>query len=153
MKYYIGSDHAGFALKEKLREYLKPEFELIDIGVFSEERADYPKIAFELAKKIYLENAMGILVCGTGIGMSIAANKIKGIRAAVIYDEFTAQMAREHNNANIACLGARNITEEKAIKITKIFLSTKFSGETETGKRHSERIRQIKEFEENALKK
>jgi ribose 5-phosphate isomerase B len=148
MKYYIGSDHAGFALKEKLRESLKQEFELIDTGVFSEKRADYPKIAFELAQKIARENATGILVCGTGIGMSIAANKVKGIRAAVIYDEFTAQMAREHNNANIACLGARNITEENALKITKIFLSTKFEGNTETGKKHLERIRQINKFEE-----
>ena len=143
MKKYIASDHAGFKLKEKI----KKEFELADLGVFSEDRADYPKIAFELAEKVSRENAIGILVCGTGIGMSIAANKVKGIRAAVIYDEFTAKMAREHNNANIACLGARNISEKKALELIKTFLATKFEGNTEPGKRHLQRIRQIEKIE------
>ncbi len=118
MAYYIASDHAGFELKNRLRISLSKEFEFTDLGVYVAERVDYPEIAIKLAKRVAGEaEALGILICGTGIGMSIVANKVPGIRAAVIYDGFTAKMAREHNNANIACLGARNTPEIMTLEL------------------------------------
>ena len=96
--------------------------------------------------------ALGILCCGTGIGMSLAANKVKGIRAAVVYDEFTAKMAREHNNANIACFGGRNIKPETAAQLAGIFLTAKFAGETKEGERHLKRVQKIGEIEKRYFK-
>jgi ribose 5-phosphate isomerase B len=152
LTYYIASDHAGFALKTRLKLDLK-KYRLKDLGTYSDERVDYPGIAIKLAKRVAKEpNSLGILVCGTGIGMSIVANKVSGARAAVIYDGFTAKMARQHNNANIGCLGARNMSEEDAIQIALAFLETGFLGRKKDGKRHLNRVKQIAEIEEKHFK-
>ncbi len=153
MHYFIASDHAGFALKNALKEKLKEKFAFIDLGPFSSDSVDYPDFAEKLAKKIVEEKgALGILVCGTGIGMSIAANKIKGIRAATIYDEFSAKAAREHNDANIACFGARTIDVENAVKMAEIFLATKFAGAVKDGERHLKRVKKIEAIENRHFK-
>lgn len=153
MNYYIASDHAGFALKGKIVFRLGKKYNFSDLGVFTDERVDYPKIAVDLAKKVASEkDALGVLVCGTGNGMSIVANKVKGARAAVIYDGFTAKLARQHNNANIGCLGARNITEQIAIALVKTFLETGFLGGKKEGDRHLQRVNQIGEVEKEHFK-
>lgn len=152
MRYYIASDHGGFELKNKLKLDLKKQYKFTDLGILVAERVDYPKIAIKLAKKVAAEEALGILVCGTGIGMSIVANKIPGIRAAVIYDGFTAKMARQHNNANIACLGGRSLSEELGVQIVRTFLETEFLGKKKEGKRHLKRVKLIKEIEKQHFK-
>ena len=126
----IGSDHAGFRLKEKIKDYLKElSYKVEDLGTFSEEPTDYPLIAKKVAEKVAKTDSQGILVCGSGIGMCMAANKIKKVRAALCYDEYTAKVAREHNNANILCLGGRTKPEKGYKKIVKTFFNTKFSKE------------------------
>lgn len=138
---YFGSDHAGLELKQKLKEYLQAKtYHIVDLGVFKSEPADYPDIAHEVAEKVR-ENAgsRGILVCGTGIGMCMTANKTSGVRAANPESEQTAEMARKHNDANILCLGARVISEEKAKKLTDIFMQTEFEKE----ERHERRVKKI----------
>ena len=139
-KIIIGSDHAGFNLKNKLIQFIENKgIEIDDAGTYSTESCDYPKIAKEVAEKISSkEYEKGILVCGTGIGMSIAANKIKGIRAAVVSDTCSARMSRMHNNSNILCLGERIVGEELAKDITEIWLNTDFLGE-----RHARRVDMI----------
>jgi ribose 5-phosphate isomerase B len=141
-KIFIGSDHAGFKLKEKLKKLLKTKkIKLIDLGTSSTESVDYPDIAKKLAKKVVKEKAKGILLCGTGIGMSITANKIKGIRAALVYNIKTAKLAKEHNNANIICIGARTQKEKKALQMIKAWLNARF----QKG-RHLRRIKKIEGF-------
>ena len=139
----VGSDHAGFELKEILKEHLKERgIEVLDSGTFSDESCDYPDYAKKVAENILEKKAqLGLLVCGTGIGMSIAANKIKGIRAAVLSDEFSAQATRSHNDANILCLGARVIDAPKAQELLDIFLDTPFSGE----EKHVRRINKLED--------
>ena len=106
----IGSDHAGFLVKEKIKIFLKKaNIKLLDIGTFSEERVDYPDYGKKLALAVKNKTVFGILICGSGIGVSIAANRIKKIRAAVCYNKKSASLARKHNNANVLCLGARLI--------------------------------------------
>jgi ribose 5-phosphate isomerase B len=128
---YIGCDHAGFNLKQCVIEFIQThivEYNIKDLGCFDETSCDYPMFAKLVVKSILKEQqALGILICGTGVGMSIAANRFNGIRAALCHDIFTAQMAKEHNNANILVLGARVINKDTALNITKIFLNTKFS--------------------------
>lgn len=139
---YFGSDHAGLELKQKLKEYLQAKtYHVVDLGVFKSEPADYPDIAHEVAEKVR-ENtgSRGILICGTGIGMCMAANKTPGIRAANCESEQTAEMARKHNDANILCLGSRVISEEKAQKLTDIFMQTEFEKSEE---RHVRRVGKI----------
>ncbi len=142
----IGSDHAGYKLKELIKNYLNEIGEkYVDVGTDSEESCDYPIFAEKAAKKVLsTENTKGILVCGSGIGVSIAANKIKGIRAALCMNSELAEMSRRHNDANILCLGARYIDFETAKKIIKIFLSTEFEGG-----RHERRVQEIKDIEQN----
>lgn len=142
----IGSDHAGYKLKELIKDYLDEIGEkYIDVGTNSEESCDYPVFAEKAAKEVSdTENARGILICGSGIGVSIAANKVKGVRAALCMSAELAELSRRHNNANILCLGARYIDFETAKKITGIFLSTEFEGG-----RHERRVREIKDIEEN----
>lgn len=130
MDIFIASDHAGFRLKE----FLKKHFELIDLGTDSESSCDYPIFAKKLAEKINGENH-GILICGTGIGMSIAANRFSHIRAALCTNETMAKLARQHNDANVLVLGARIISENIALKCVEKFLSTDFEGD-----RHQRRI-------------
>lgn len=140
MKILIGSDHAGFKLKEELKRWLVGKgYGVNDYGTDSTKAVDYPKIGFKLAKDAAKQKKKGILICGSGLGMSMAANKIKGIRASLCYDVYTAKAAREHNDANILCLGSRVLTEKKAKKISDVWLKTKFSNK----KRHIRRVREL----------
>ncbi|MBR9705580.1 ribose 5-phosphate isomerase B [Candidatus Pacearchaeota archaeon] len=143
-KIIIGSDHGGFKLKEKIKGYLKElGYDNEDMGPFNDESSDYPDYAKKVAKKVASEKGKGILICGTGMGMCMAANKVNGIRAALAYDEYTAKMSREHNNSNILCLGERSLKEEMAMKIVKIWLKTPFSKE----ERHHKRVDKIMDLE------
>ena len=136
-----GSDHAGFEMKNALIEHLRERgYEVKDYGCFSAESCDYPDFAKQVAEAVANGEAeKGMLICGTGIGMSIAANKVKGIRAAVLTEEFSAQATREHNDANIICMGARVLDIEKATKLLDIFMDTEFSN----GENHIRRIGKI----------
>lgn len=141
---YFGSDHAGYALKEELKYYLEQKkFGIFDVGTFSNKTVDYPDITKGVCDKIAEnKNAFGILICGTGIGMTMAANKHPGIRAALCTHEIMAKMARFHNDANILCLGARIIAIDLAKHIVDIFLQTEF----ETDERHRRRILKMEQL-------
>ena len=138
MKIAIGCDHGGFEHKNAIAEHLKERgFEVADFGIYENKPIDYPEIAGKVANSVKSgENDLGILVCGTGIGISIAANKIPGIRAALCTDCFCAQATREHNDANILALGGRVVGPGLAIKIVQTFLETPFSND----ERHKRRI-------------
>ena len=140
----LGADHGGYCLKEAIIEYLnKNGIEYKDYGCYSEESVDYAVYAKKVADAVKSGEAeRGILCCGTGIGISIAANKVKGIRAAVVTNEFCAEMTRRHNDANILAMGGRVISPETAVKLTDIFLNTEFEGG-----RHERRIEQIAKIE------
>lgn len=143
MKIAIGCDHAGFKLKTEILNALSREITFIDTGVNSEEPVDYPDIAEKVCEKIINNEAnCGILICGTGIGMSIAANKIPGIRAALVYSDETAILAKKHNNANVICLGGRTMKIEDVVRWIKLWLNEKFEGD-----RHQRRINKISEIE------
>lgn len=144
----LGADHGGYLLKEAVKKYLESQnIEYKDFGTFDENSVDYAPIAVKVARAIVNGEAeKGILCCGTGIGISIAANKVKGIRAAVCTNEFCAEMTRRHNDANILCMGGRVIDEEKAVALTKIYLETPFEGG-----RHQRRIDQIAAIERGEL--
>ncbi len=145
MKYYFGSDHAGLELKKALIEHLKQKgLKTEDLGTHSQDSCDYPDYAIAVAEKVAKENALGILVCGTGIGICMSANKVDGIRAATIHNEFTGQMAKEHNNANIICLGGRVVDEQTAKKAVDGWLEAKF-GEG----RHTGRVKKIMDIEKH----
>ena len=136
----ISSDHAGFEIKEFIKEYLiKSKISTIDLGPFLNKSVDYPDYAKKVSNRVSKRKSdIGILVCGSGTGMAISANKTKGIRAAVGYNIKSTQLSRQHNNANVLCLGSR-LTKRKDIKkIIKIFLNTKFEGG-----RHKRRIKKI----------
>ena len=134
----IGSDHAGFAMKEALKQHLLEEgYNVQDFGTDAESSCDYPDFAFPVAEAVAAKEAdKGVLICGTGIGMSMAANKVAGIRAAVVGDAFSAEATRSHNDANVLCMGARVIDVEKAKEFLDIFLQTPFS----EGENHIRRI-------------
>lgn len=127
-KIVIGSDHAGYKLKEALKEYLKSlNYEITDVGVYDENAADYPVIARKAAQVVSSNPSLrGVLICGSGVGMSISANKIKGIRAVVCSDSTTAKFSRLHNDSNILCLGQRIVGEYLAKDILKTWLDTPF---------------------------
>lgn len=139
----LGSDHGGFELKQEVIAYLeKQEIPYKDFGCYEKSSCDYPVYARKVANAIVDEECdRGILICGTGIGISIAANKVKGIRAALCHDVFSAQATRKHNDANILAMGARVVGEGLALKIVDTFLNTEFSNE----ERHIERIHQIED--------
>ena len=139
-KICISSDHAGFKLKEYIKEILvDSNISIIDLGPFVNKSVDYPDYAKKVGNRVRLRKSdMGILVCGSGTGMAISANKIKGIRAAVGYNTKSTHLSRLHNNANILCLGARLTNKKNILKMLKIFLQTSFEGG-----RHSRRIRKI----------
>lgn len=141
MKIALGADHGGFNYKNKIKEYLAASgFEVEDVGTFSAESCDYPDFAKKVAHLVATGAAdRGILVCGTGIGMSIAANKVAGIRAAHCTDTFSAKATREHNDSNILCLGERILSEDLTLEIVKIWLETPFSND----ERHIRRISKI----------
>ncbi len=148
MKVAIGCDHGGLNIKNAIIEYLKKnEIEYTDFGCYTEESVDYPIYGYKVATAV-AENsdALGVLCCGTGIGISMSANKVKGIRAAVCTNEFMAEMTRRHNNSNIICLGGRIIDEETAVKLADIFLNTEFEGD-----RHTKRVDMITDIEEGTF--
>jgi len=140
VKIAIGADHAGYILKEAIKEFLgKKQIEYKDFGTFKLDSVDYPEYSYKVSQAVANQEAdLGILVCGTGIGMSITANKIKGIRAALVYNEETASLSRLHNDANVLCLGGRMLEEEQALQLVDIWLNTSFEGG-----RHETRINLI----------
>ena len=144
MKIAIGSDHAGFELKQYLFiELNNLGYEMINCGTESEASVDYPDIAQSVANAVNTAGFdQGILICSTGVGMSIAANKIKGIRAALCHDTFAAKRARQHNDANILCLRGENIDTDSALEIVRVFLYTDFEGG-----RHILRLNKVKALE------
>lgn len=138
----LACDHAGYVLKEQIKEFFNKEnITTIDVGTYSTDSVDYPDFAKAGNQKV-LENAnnVGIYICGSGIGMSIAANKNPKIRAALCHNETFASLARKHNNANVVVLPGRFISKQKAIKIVKVFLTTQFEGG-----RHARRVKKLKE--------
>ena len=139
----IGSDHAGFSLKERLKAYLeKKGFEVKDIGTYSSKRCDYPLIAYELAKNISDGHyKAGILICKTGIGNSIVANRLNNVRAALCYNVKAARFARQHNDANVLILGAAFLNQNTSKRIVTTWLNSSF-----LGGRHKKRLNQIKEI-------
>lgn len=140
----LGCDHGGFEHKNAIAEHLKEHgFEVVDYGIHENVSVDYPDIAEKLCNGILKGEAnLGILVCGTGIGMSIAANKHKGIRAAACSEHFSAKYTRLHNNSNVLCLGGRVIGVGTAIELTDLFVDTEFEGG-----RHQKRVDKITEIE------
>ncbi|GAA2974837.1 MULTISPECIES: ribose 5-phosphate isomerase B [Finegoldia] len=144
MKIAIAADHGGFELKDSMVEYIKSlGNEVMDLGTNSADSVDYPDYAKKVCEEIQQGNSdLGILICGTGIGMSLAANKFEGIRAACVSDVYSAKMSRNHNNANVLCIGARVIGDEVAKLIIKTFLENEF----EAG-RHQRRVDKIMAFE------
>jgi ribose 5-phosphate isomerase B len=149
MRIAIGSDHAGFQLKEKVAGWLRDlGLQVEDLGTDSEDRCDYPDYARAVAERVALGGAdRGILVCGSGIGMAMAANKVAGIRAAACCDPVSAQLSRAHNDANVLCMGARLVSEESARKMVEVWLRTPF----EAG-RHTGRMEKIRELERQYMK-
>lgn len=136
---YIGSDHGGFELKQVIVQHLKQqEIDVIDCGTFSADRVDYPDIARVVCEKVLEDDEQGILLCGTGIGMSMTANKFKGIRAAVCTDPYSSRMTRQHNDANVLCMGQRVVGEGLALDIVDSFLAAEFEGG-----RHKNRVEKI----------
>lgn len=144
MRIAVGCDHGGFEHKNAIAEHLKERgFEVTDYGILELQSVDYPDIAVKLCDSIVNgENELGILVCGTGIGMSIAANKVKGIRAAACSEHFSAKYTRLHNNSNVLCLGGRVIGVGTAIELTDLFVDTEFEGG-----RHQTRIDKVMAIE------
>ena len=135
----VGADHAGFALKEELKVFLKKRgYSIYDVGTFSSDPVDYPDIAKKVVKKVQ-SGKKGILVCGSGVGMSIAANRFPRIRAALIDSIELARLAREHNDANILCLSGRMISSDQAKNIAEAFFHTKFS----SASRHHRRVKKM----------
>lgn len=138
MKIAIAADHGGFELKEALKKNLA-DFTLTDLGTHSTDSVDYPDYGAELARRVAKgEFDRGILICGSGIGISIAANKVKGIRAALCHNAYTAEMARRHNDANVIAMGGRVVDEKTALEMTRIFLATDFEGG-----RHARRVEKL----------
>ena len=144
----IGCDHGGFALKKELIPFIDSlGYETIDIGCYDENSVDYPDVAFSLAEKVGSgEISRGIIVCGTGIGVSICANKVRGVRCALCTDETMARLTREHNDANMMAMGARVIGIGLALDIVDEFLTTEFSG----AERHIRRVDMIHQLENEA---
>ena len=139
-KVSLASDHAGFDLKEKIKKFLiKKKIKVIDLGPKNNNSVDYPDYAKKVAKNVSSKKSnMGILVCGSGTGMAMSANKFKKIRAAVCYNKASTRLSRQHNNANIIALGARLTKKSEAIKLVNIFLNTKFEGG-----RHLRRVNKV----------
>ncbi|MDX1386684.1 MAG: ribose 5-phosphate isomerase B [bacterium] len=149
MKLAIASDHGGFPLKAAILDLLKSKnIDYTDLGTTDETSVDYPDFAVEVAKRVSSgEVDGGILVCGTGIGMAITANKFKGVRAAVITDEFTARMSREHNDANVVALGGRVLDKESGLAAIRAWLEAEYEGG-----RHNRRLEKIRDLEREHFK-
>ena len=149
-----GSDHAGYNLKESLKSTLvEAGYSVEDMGTYSDESCDYPDFALKVAEAVSRGEAeKGVLVCATGIGMSMVANRVPGVRAAVCNDEYTARFSRLHNDANVLTMGARVIGEEQARRILDMFMTTEFEGQEEAGVRHVRRLDKIREIERKYMK-
>ena len=149
MKIALGADHGGFLLKETIKTHLiKNGYEVSDKGTYSDDSVDYPDFSIKVAESILNGEAdRGILMCGTGLGISIAANKIPGIRAALVSECFSAKMSKEHNDANILALGGRVTGPDLALEIVDVWLKAEFQGG-----RHERRINKVKDIEKKYLK-
>lgn len=149
MRIALAADHGGYELKDVVRDYLEQErFEVIDLGTYSAESVDYPDYAVKVGKAILDGKAeRGILLCGSGVGASVAVNKIPGIRAGLCHDTFSAHQGVEDDNANVLCMGARVIGHQLALEIVKTFLHAKFSG----AERHVRRLNKVHQIEEEFL--
>jgi ribose 5-phosphate isomerase B len=147
MKFAIASDHRGVKLKSRLVQMLSDHgHDVQDFGPTSEESVDYPDFAVKVSKAVSCKGAeRGILICGTGLGMCITANKFRGVRAALCFDEVTAEMSRRHNDANVLCMSADLISEQLIARITEIFAQTEFEGG-----RHARRIEKIADVESSS---
>ncbi len=145
----IGSDHGGYKLKKEIKKYLEEkEIKYKDLGTYEEESVDYPDIASKVSQEVQKNKEnQGILICRSGIGMSIVANKFKGIRCALCHNEYTAKYSRLHNNSNILAMGADDVDINEAIRILRMWLATNFEGG-----RHEERIKLIEEIEDKNMK-
>lgn len=143
MKIYIASDHAAFTEKNKLCEHLSKNHDVVDLGTHSPESTNYPEWVKVLVENVRRERTMGILLCGSGIGVSMAANRYKDIRAALCRDEDDAKMSRLHNNANVLCLSGKKTSLENIEKISDVFLTTAFEGG-----RHQARVDQFNQLGE-----
>ena len=145
----IGSDHGGYRLKEEIKKYLEEkQIPYKDMGCMNEERVEYPNIAKEVAKQVQSQKCeKGILICRSGIGMSMVANKFKGIRCALCHNEYTAKYSKLHNNSNVLAIGADDVTVNEAICIIRMWLATEFEGG-----RHKERIEIIHKIEQENMK-
>lgn len=150
MKIAVGSDHRGFATKEQIRALLEGlGHEVADFGAHSTESCDYPDISFQVAEQVSDGVVQrGILICGSGIGMSIAANKVEGVRAALCYDAFSAEMSRRHNDANVLCIGADRVSDVMIADMVRAWVGTEFEGG-----RHGRRIEKIAAYEANRCSK
>lgn len=146
MKIAIGADHAGFEYKQAIVSYLQEQgLEVMDFGTDSSEASDYPDFAVLVAKAVSMKKAeFGILICGTGIGMSIAANKVKGVRAAVVSSNFTAESSKTHNHANVITFGSRVNSIEEVLGFLDIYMKTSISSE----ERHQTRVDKIRKYED-----
>lgn len=144
MRVTIGADHRGFKLKNELKEWLRNQgYEVEDVGpVVYDEGDDYPDFALKVAEKVK-DGGLGIVVCGSGVGMAVAANKVPGIRAGLIHDPALARVARKHDDLNVLALGSDFISADQAKAVVKTWLETKYSGE----ERHTRRIKKIEEYE------
>ena len=142
----LGADHAGYPVKETIRKFLEESGYLVDdAGTWSEESVDYPDYARAVGERVVARTCdMGIVVCGSGIGVSIAANKVPGIRAALAHDVLTARLSREHNDANVLALGGRIVTGDLAVEMVQVFLATAYAGG-----RHQRRIDKIAQIEKD----
>lgn len=146
MRVAIGSDHAGYELKNYLVKYLQKEKIIVhDMGTFTKDSVDYPDYAVQVCQAVNREESdFGILICYTGIGMSMSANKVKGIRAALVSNVENARLTREHNNANVLCLGAKDVDQASATQIVDTFLKSSF-----TSGRHLRRVEKVMKIEKN----
>lgn len=145
-KVVIGSDHAGYQIKEEIKKQLGDEYDFIDVGTNSEESVDYPIYGEKVAQQVSInQDLKGVLVCGSGIGVSISANKVNGVRAALAYNTRAAELARMHNDANVVCTAGREETMDDPVDIVRTFLKTDFSGEP----RHARRVQQMMDIEKH----
>jgi len=145
-KIVIGSDHAGYDMKERIKKELGEEYEFIDVGPDSDESVDYPIYAEKVGQQVALSpGTQGVVICGNGVGIAIAANKVNGVRCGLAYSIETARGARLHNDANVVAVGGRSKMMDDPVEIVKTFLETDFSGED----RHVRRVKELMEIEKN----
>lgn len=148
MRIAVGADHAGFRLKQRVAEHLKARgYEVVDVGTHDEERCDYPDFGAAVARAVCVdvEADLGVCVCGTGIGIAMAANKVPGARAAVVHDVTTGRLTRQHNDANIACIGSRTTGEQTALDAIDAWLEASFEGG-----RHAGRVAKLAALDDHA---